>query len=171
MSVDLHDYTEPAAPYANHSPRRHAVKPSVLRKLLWLIAGVVVGLFLGAAGAFIQADRFHINTVLIPYGAVLALLMFVISGLYVAREFQSRWPVIGMAIGWVLGTIMMAVETATGDLAISVSNRATGYLIAGSIFGGLVAAMPPMRRPVLQLNSAEIDVDEQPDNNRESAAS
>ena len=141
MSQDLHEYTEPET----HS-RRHVAKPSVLRKLVWLVAGVLVGLFLGTAGAFVQADRFHIKTTTIPYGVVLSLLMFVLAGLYAAREFQSRWPVIGMAIGWVLGTILMAVETGTGDLAIAVSNRATGYLIAGSVLGGLVAAMPPLRR-------------------------
>ena len=149
MTQDLQEFNAPTK-----RERRHVAKPSVLRKLLWLIGGVVVGLFLGSAGAFVQADRFHVKTTTIPYGVVLSLLMFVVTGLYIAREYQSRWPVIGMALGWVLGTIMMAVESGTGDLAIAVSNRATGYLIAGSIFGGLIAAMPPMRRfvpPAAQL--------------------
>ena len=125
---------------------RHTPKPSKLRKLLWLIAGIIAGVVLGSAGAFVQAGRFHVKTTTIPYGVALALLMFVVSALYVGREFQSRWPVIGMAIGWVIGTIALAIETATGDLAISVSNRATAYLVAGSVLGGLVAAMPPLRR-------------------------
>lgn len=137
-----------SAPYANSGSRRHAGKPTALRKLFWLASGIVVGLLLGTIGAFVQADRFHIETITIPYGVVLALLMFLVTGLYIARELQSRWPAIGMAIGWVLGTIVMAIETVTGDLAIAVSNRATGYLIAGSVLGGLVAAMPPLRRPV-----------------------
>ena len=145
MSLDLHEYTAPES----HS-RRHVAKPSVLRKLIWFVAGIAAGLLLGAIGGFVQADRYHLKTSTIPYGVVLSLLMFVLAAVYAAREYQSRWPAIGMVIGWVLGTILMAVESNTGDLAIAVSNRATGYLIAGSVLGGLVAAMPPLRRFVPQ---------------------
>ncbi len=134
---------------------RHTAAPRKSRKLLWLTGGILGGTALGGIGAFVQAGRVHIGTSTVPYGSVLSILMFAASALYVAREYQSRWPAIGMAIGWVLGTITLATETATGDLAIAVSNRATIYLVVGSILGGLVASMPPMRRFTPELPETE----------------
>ena len=119
-----------------------------MQKISNLIVGVLVGLTLGIPCAFIQADRIKVGGQVIPYGAILALALIVVCQLWLARSTQSRLSAIGVAIGWVLSTVLLGKHFGSYEAIIFASTWSNIYVICGAIVIGCACTIPP-RRPVV----------------------
>lgn len=116
-----------------------------MRKLAWLVVGAFAGVVVGVVAAFVRADRMRIAGTMVPYGIVLALLGVVVSQLWLARRFQSRWISIGFAVGWVAITIVLGAANGTDDLVIPSGGTSAAYVLIGAILVSMCAAIPPLR--------------------------
>ena len=118
-----------------------------LRLLIDLIAGLVLGI----VGGFVQAGRSLIDvpggTVPIPWGAVLVLLVLLACIRGAAWWGRSRWGGWLLFAGWVVGTILMAVESPSGDTAIAAGGRQWAYLLIGVVTGAACATFPVLAHP------------------------
>jgi len=111
---------------------------------------MLVGLFMGIAGAFLQGARFLVGGVTVPWGMVLALialLVLVRAGIELTRSRWGGWIVL---LAWIATTVAFAAELPSGDLVISAGGRQMAYLLGGVIVGAAAATVPPvdrLRRP------------------------
>jgi hypothetical protein len=108
-----------------------------------LVSGFVVGLVVGVVGAFTQADRTYIGSVLLPYGLVLTLTFVVCVQVWFARHRNSRVAGVGVLTGWVVATIGLGFDTPTGDVALAGNLLVTTYLVAGSVVMATLAMLRP----------------------------
>lgn len=118
----------------------------------WLgaLALLVVGVVLGLAGAFVQAQRLVLDTpwgaATIPWGVPvvwIALVAAIRGGVWWIR---TRWGGTAVAVGWVLTTIALSAESPSGDVALSGGGRQLTYLLGGVILASAAASIP-MPRP------------------------
>lgn len=109
-------------------------------------AGLLVGGFLfGVVGAFIQADRIVIegdSIVVIPWGVVVVLLALVAVIRGGAWLVRARLGGAMVFVGWIAATLLLAVESSSGDLALSSGGRQMAYLLIGAILGAGAATFP-----------------------------
>ncbi len=121
----------------------------VLRALGY-IGCLLVGLVVGTLGAFVQAQRqvFGISglVVAIPWGALLVLLALVVTIRGAWWALGTRWSALLVVAGWLAATLGFAVESGSGDLAISAGARQWGYVIGGAILGAAACSLPSPRR-------------------------
>lgn len=109
----------------------------------WLVAAsFVIGLLLGAIGAFVQAVRWLSPLGSLPWGAVLAALVVVILVRGAVVAVHSRWAGWLLLAGWLVATIALAAESPSGDVALSGGGRQMGYLLATVILGSAAASLP-----------------------------
>ncbi len=120
-----------------------------MQKISNLFVGILAGLTLGIPCAFIQADRIRIGGQVIPYGAVLALALIVVSQLWLARSSQSRLSAIGIAIGWVISVILLGKQFGSYEQIISAAWWSNVYVIGGAVVIGCACTLPPLR-PVIK---------------------
>lgn len=115
-------------------------------RVLLAVGTVVVGALVGLAGAFVQAQRFVISgadaTVVLPWGAVLAVLVLAVAIRGGVWAVQARWGGWLLFLGWLATTLLLATETSSGDIAVSSGGRQVGYLLAGVVIGAAVATFP-----------------------------
>lgn len=114
-------------------------------KVLYGFLALLVGLLIGLVGAFVQAQRLLIGTVPIPWGTVLTLLVLIVAirgGVWLLESRLGGWVLFA---GWLIATVVMSAETASGDVALSGGGRQMAYLISGVILG---AAASTIRLPV-----------------------
>jgi len=116
-----------------------------MQKISHLLVGVISGLLLGIPCAFIQADRIKIGEQVIPYGAILALALVVVSQLWLARSAQSRTSAIGLAIGWVASILILGQQFGSHEAVIASAWWSKMYVIGGAIVVGCASTLPPMR--------------------------
>jgi len=116
-----------------------------MQKISHLLVGVISGLLLGIPCAFIQADRIKIGEQVIPYGAILALALVVVSQLWLARSAQSRTSAIGVAIGWVASILILGQQFGSHEAVIASAWWSKMYVIGGAIVVGCASTLPPMR--------------------------
>lgn len=109
--------------------------------------GLLVGGFaFGVVGAFTQAYRlvfaWNGSTVVIPWGVVvtLAFLFAFVRG--AAWLIRTRWAGASLFVGWIVATLVMAVESPSGDLALSGGGRQMAYLFVGAVIGAASATFP-----------------------------
>jgi hypothetical protein len=110
-----------------------------------LLVGLFVGLILGIPCAFIQADRIRIGSQVVPYGAVLALVLIVVGQLWLARTSQSRFSAIGVGLGWVLATVLLGKPFGSFEAIIFSAWWSKIYVIGGAIVIGCTSTLPPLR--------------------------
>lgn len=110
---------------------------------------LVLGLVIGVMGAFVQAQRLIVemagSRVVVPWGVALvwiALLAAVRAGAWALRTRWGSWAVLS---GWLTATILMATESASGDLALSGGGRQLTYLFGGVVLGSAAATLPVPR--------------------------
>ena len=125
------------------------------KRVLGALGLIVFGFLIGLLGAFVQAQRSFLDTpwglVTVPWGVPLvwiALLAAIRAG---AWALGSRWGCWAVLLGWLGATIVMAAESASGDLALSEGTRQMTYLLGGVILGSAAATLPlprPRARPV-----------------------
>ncbi len=119
-------------------------------RVLAYVGCLLVGLFMGIAGAFLQGARFLVGGVTVPWGMVLALialLVLVRAGIELTRSRWGGWIVL---LAWIATTVAFAAELPSGDLVISAGGRQMAYLLGGVIVGAAAATVPPvdrLRRP------------------------
>lgn len=109
-------------------------------------AGLLLGGFVfGVIGAFVQADRLVIegdSTIVIPWGVVVVLLALVAVIRGGAWLVRARLGGAMVFIGWIAATLLLAVESSSGDLALSSGGRQLAYLLIGAILGAGAATFP-----------------------------
>lgn len=115
-----------------------------------LVLAVVAGVLIGLTGGFVQAHRLIWNVgshyVAIPWGVVLVLLVLMLVVRSAAKVSQLRaggWLVLA---GWIVTTIYLATETASGAIAVSSGTRQLAYVLVGVVVGSAVATLPPRGR-------------------------
>ena len=109
--------------------------------------GILFGGFVfGLVGAFMQAYRvvfvWNGNTVVVPWGVVVMLVFLFALVRGAAWLIRTRWAGASLFVGWIVATLVMAVESSSGDLALSGGGRQMAYLFAGAVIGAASATFP-----------------------------
>jgi len=97
-------------------------------------------------GAFVQAHRvvFPVGSlvVAIPWGALLVLLTLVLVTRVACWVVGSRLAGFLLFGGWAVSTLGFALESGSGDLAISGGARQWGYVIGGALLCAAAVWLP-----------------------------
>lgn len=128
---------------------------TVARRRPWGVIAllVLVGVVIGIAGAFVQAQR---GVLVLPWGVTVlpwgvpvvwaALLTAIRGGAWLV---DTRWGAWAVMAGWLVATVVMAAESPSGDLALSGGGRQMTYLLGGVILASAAASLPvPRNQPV-----------------------
>jgi hypothetical protein len=118
-----------------------------MTKLQIVLLSAVSGIFVSLIAGFAHADRILIQGIRIPYGLFLALIICVLTILWLNRQFQTRLAGAVFLVIWVLVTLRMAIESTNGDLIFTVTWYSTSYIIAGAILLSMTTVLPVMRLP------------------------
>ena len=121
----------------------------------WRWVGAVLllglGLVIGVAGAFVQAQRVLVEApwgpVSIPWGVPvvwLALLVAIRGGTWAIGTRWGGWAVLA---GWLAVTVLLSAESPSGDVALSGGTRQLVYLLGGVVLASAAASLPLPRRP------------------------
>lgn len=106
---------------------------------------LLLGLVIGVAGAFIQAQRLVLDTawgvVSIPWGVPLVWIGLVIVIRGGVWALGSRWGGWAVAGGWLAATIALSAESPSGDVALSGGGRQFVYLLGGVILASAAASI------------------------------
>jgi len=134
-----------------------------MTKLRIVLISAVIGVFVSTIAGFAHADRLEILGIRIPYGLFLSLSICFLTILWLNRQFQTRLAGTAFVVSWVLVTLRMATESATGDLIFTVTWYSTAYIIAGAILLSMAAVLPAMRLSTMQISetSQQIDTESQ----------
>lgn len=113
---------------------------------LGLVIALLAGLVIGFAGAFVASQRATMDvagyTLSIPWGVPLvwaALLCAIRGATWLVR---SRVGGSLLAVGWLMATVALAIETPSGDLIIPGGGRPMTYLVGGVILASAAAMLP-----------------------------
>lgn len=121
------------------------------RRLGLAIVGLLAGLLVGLLGAFVQAMRYVWDSpwgyVVIPWGALFALLVLALTVRGAAWLAMTRWSGWAAFLGWLSITIMLSSESPGGSIALSGGGRQIFYLMGGVVIAATIATIPvPLRR-------------------------
>lgn len=121
------------------------------RRLGLGIVGLLAGIVVGILGAYVQAMRYVWESpwgyVVIPWGALLALLVLVLTVRGAAWLAMTRWSAWAAFIGWLAMTVLLSSESPGGSIALSGGGRQLFYLIGGVVLAAATATIPvPLRR-------------------------
>lgn len=107
-----------------------------------LAAGLVVGL----VGGFVQAMRSVVDApwgiIVVPWGLLLALVVMLIVVRGASWAMESRAGGFLALAGWLTLTLLLASQSARGDVIIAAGARQWMYLLGGSVLGAAVATLP-----------------------------
>lgn len=119
------------------------------RRWLGALLLVVLGVVLGVAGAFLQAERLVSSgpwgPVVVPWGVGVVWIVLLLAVRGGAWALCSRWGASAVAVGWLVGTVAMSAESPSGDLALSGGGRQMTYLLGGVILASAAATLPVPR--------------------------
>lgn len=114
-------------------------------RIAWAVGSLVVGVAIGLAGAFIQAQRSIVDllgsTTAFPWGLLIAVAVLLVAIRGATWGMRSRWGGWLLLAGWLVATIAMAAESPSGDVALSGGGRQMTYLLAGVILGSAAATL------------------------------
>jgi hypothetical protein len=121
------------------------------RRLGLAVIGLLVGLLVGLVGAFVQAIRYIWDSpwgyVVIPWGALLVMLVLVLTVRGAAWLAMTRWSGWAAFLGWLVMTLVLSSESPGGSVALSGGGRQLFYLIGGVVIATATATIPvPLRR-------------------------
>jgi len=125
------------------------------RRLGLAVIGLLVGLLVGLVGAFVQAIRYIWDSpwgyVVIPWGALLVMLVLVLTVRGAAWLAMTRWSGWAAFLGWLVMTLVLSSESPGGSVALSGGGRQLFYLIGGVVIATATATIPvPLRRRAVQ---------------------
>jgi len=118
-----------------------------MTKLQIVLLSAGSSIFVSLIAGFAHADRILIQGTRIPYGLFLALIICVLTILWLNRQFQTRLAGTVFLVIWVLVTLRMAIESTNGDLVFTVTWYSTSYIIAGAVLLSMTTVLPVMRLP------------------------
>jgi hypothetical protein len=125
------------------------------RRLGLAIIGLLAGLVVGLVGAYVQAIRYIWDSpwgyVVIPWGALLVMLVLVLTVRGAAWLAMTRWSGWAAFLGWLVMTLVLSSESPGGSVALSGGGRQLFYLIGGVVIATATATIPvPLRRRAVQ---------------------
>ena len=113
------------------------------------LAAVLCGVIVGSIGAFVQAARVVWSVagtvIALPWGLVLVLVMLLILIRGVGGLLGSRGGSWAVLAGWLGSTVLFAIETSSGDVAIGAGGRQWLYVLGGTILGAAASTIPVRR--------------------------
>jgi len=110
-----------------------------------LVGCLLAGVWVGVAGAFLQATRLVVG-ITIPVGLVLMLSALIVLIRALIEATNTRWAGWLAFAGWLATTVLFAAEMPSGSLVISAGDRQMAYLVGGVILGAAAATIPPIAR-------------------------
>lgn len=110
-----------------------------------LIVGIVVGFVVSAMTAFSHSNRILVSGHIVRYGFFLAMILIVLSQLWIGRFTGSRMATLGFALAWIATTIWFGAGTADNDMSLPQSNWSMAYVAVGSLLVTMVASIPVLR--------------------------
>ena len=117
-----------------------------MSRALGLLLALAVGLAIGLAGAFVQAQRLLLDTtwgvVAIPWGVLLVWIALVAAIRGGTWGLGTRWAGWTVFIGWLVSTIALSADSPSGDVALSGGGRQMTYLLAGVVIASAAASLP-----------------------------
>lgn len=120
-----------------------------MKRCAGALALLLLGGLIGVVGAFVQAQRLLLDLpwggIAVPWGVVVVWICLVAAIRGGAWAIQSRWGSWAVLLGWLVFTILMAVESPSGDLALSGGVRQMAYLLVGVLLGSAAATLPARR--------------------------
>ncbi|MDA3026020.1 MAG: DUF6113 family protein [Actinomycetota bacterium] len=114
-------------------------------KLSNFFASILLGVAVSLVGGFLQAGTLKVFIV-IPWGLVLYLIIFIYSINYVRKNMHSRIFVVTYALGWLTIALLMSTKLAAGDLVLTNNLLAMIYLFGSVIILGAMASLPLKKR-------------------------
>lgn len=115
-------------------------------RALGITACILLGVVVGVVGAFVQASRFLIGGVTMPWGLIIMLTLLLVCVRLGVEFTDTRWGGWCVFGAWVAVTIAFAAELPSGALIISAGDRQMAYLLGGVIVGAAAATVPPLAR-------------------------
>lgn len=111
----------------------------------------VGGLVLGVLGAFIQAARWMVGDVVLPWGTIVTLAALVVAVRAGVALLGSRVGGVLVFAGWLVATVVFATKTPwSGDLIIATGSWQFVYLFGGLILGSAAATVAARQpRPIV----------------------
>ncbi len=103
---------------------------------------LVLGLFLGFVGAFVQGYELPVGSASFPTGLLLVLASLVPVARASAWWLGSRAGAVLFSSGWLVATLLMGTQTPGGDLVLASGWREMTYLVAGTILLGVACGFP-----------------------------
>jgi hypothetical protein len=89
--------------------------------------------------------------VVIPWGALLVLLVLVLTVRGSAWLAMTRWSAWAAFLGWLVITLVLSSESPGGSVALSGGGRQMFYLIGGVALATATATIPvPLRRRAVE---------------------
>jgi hypothetical protein len=106
---------------------------------------VLVGVAIGVAGAFVQAQRLVLDTpwglTAIPWGVPVVWITLVAAIRGGVWGLGTRWGGWAVAAGWLVATVAASAESPSGDVALSGGGRQLAYLLGGVILASAAASL------------------------------
>ncbi|MEI6404450.1 MAG: hypothetical protein WCO64_01615 [Actinomycetes bacterium] len=118
-----------------------------MRKSLIFVVSGVLGAIVASIAVFVAADRVIVGGVHIAYGVGLAVLWVILVQVWLARYFQTKFASAGVALGWIVGTLVMGLGSSAGDTALPAETRSTVYIVLGAIVVSMGAMLPVFKKP------------------------
>jgi hypothetical protein len=104
------------------------------------------GFLLGVMTGILQACSFKVGTVPIQWGLVAALFLIWIAIRLPSYDVGTRWVGVLVSLGWVIATVMLAIQTPAGDQVLVGDTSSMVYIALGSVCVGIAAAWPLIRK-------------------------
>ena len=115
-------------------------------RALGLLLALIVGLTVGLAGAFVQAQRLLADSpwgvVPIPWGVLLVWIALVAAIRGATWGLGTRWAGWVVFTGWLMSTVALSADSPSGDVALSGGGRQMTYLLAGVVIASAAASLP-----------------------------
>ena len=108
-----------------------------------LIGAPILGAILGISGAFVHAARTPVLGVWIPWGLALAFLTVVVCVRAATVMAGLRSAGVLLFCGWLLPTVISALQSTDGDLGLQGNWRSSAYLFGTVVVASTVMVLRP----------------------------
>ena len=114
-----------------------------MSRMTVLVGAPLLGAVLGIAGAFVHAARSAVFGVSVPWGLVLSFLcvVFCVRAATVLAGVRSAGVL--LFLGWLLPTVVSALQSTDGDLGLQANWRSTVYLFGTVIVASTLMVLRP----------------------------
>ena len=119
--------------------------PSRVGRVAALPVLALAGVWLGAAGAFVQAITFDVAGVALPVGLVATLTVTAAVLLAGARVMRGRAGAAVPALGWLVAVLVLSSQRPEGDLVLPANGGSYAFLLLGTVVVGAVVGFSGSR--------------------------